>query len=136
MSTPQVSYQSTKSPTHNHVEWIELHGDGVLHECAVMKRDAVGNVFLFETNKLDAIDRRRLAEILMDRNAERVELWDLMANKTLGNGVNGLAYFHQLVRILTPQGKIVDPKTGQVGMAMGTMKAQASAPEAPGTPAV
>jgi hypothetical protein len=110
-----VTYRVHKSPEHPHIEWIELNGDGIMHECAVMKRDATGNVLYFRTNDLDQIDKRRLAGIIMDRNARTMELWDLMANKTLGNGMNALVYFSQLVKQLTTNGKILDPKAGQVG---------------------
>jgi len=112
--TVQVTYRSQKSREYPHIEWLELYGDGMLHECAVMRRDEYGNVLFFKTNDLDEIDKRRLAGILTDRNAGTFALWDLMAQKTLGNGMNALAYFHQLVRQLSPNGKVVDPRTGQV----------------------
>jgi hypothetical protein len=118
-----VSYKVQKAPNSlPHIEWIELHNDGILHECAIMKRDASGNVLFFKTNDLDEIDKKRLAGILMDRNARTFELWDLMANKTLGNGVNALTYFNQLVRQMTPNGRILDPRAGQMGTgAAGTV---------------
>ena len=112
---PQVSYRVEKSRDYHHIFWIELYGDGILHECAVLKRDGNGSVFFFQTNHLDEIDKKRLASLLMDRNAATVELWDIAANRTLGNGVNALVYFHQLAKILTPNGKILDPRSGQVG---------------------
>jgi hypothetical protein len=115
MTELQVSYKVSKSREYPHVEWIELNGDGIMHECAIMKRDGQGNVLFFKTNDLDEIDKRRLAGILMDRNSKNFELWDLMANKTLGNGVNALIYFNQLVRQLTTNGKILDPRSGQMG---------------------
>lgn len=118
---PQVSYASRVSPTHPHVEWLELYGDGILHECAVMKRDALGNVLFFRINDLDNTDRNRLALILADRNARSMELWDLMSTRSLQNGVNSLEYFSQLVKQLTPNGKILDPRSGQVGVA-GTVR--------------
>lgn len=112
-----IAYRVEKSPRSKHIEWIELNKDGILHECAILKRDSTGNVFYFKTNSLDTIDRQRLANIIADRNANAFELWDLMSQRTLGNGVNALAYFHQLVRVLTPQGKTIDPRQGQVGVA-------------------
>lgn len=114
----QATYRSEKSREYPHVEWIELNGDGILHECAIMKRDGYGNILFFKTNDLDDIDKRRLAGILMDRNARNLELWDLMLNKTLGNGINALQYFNQLVRQLTPQGRVLDPRQGQMGGAV------------------
>lgn len=119
--TTQVTYRSTKSREYPHIEWLELNADGVLHECAIMRRDPLGNVLYFKTNDLDDIDKRRLAQILADRNAPNFELWDLMSNKSLGNGMNALGYFNQLVRMLTPNGKTLDPRAGQMGGAVGTV---------------
>lgn len=116
-SAATTSYRIQKSTDYPHVFWIELHNDGVLHECAVLKQSRDGNIMFFPINNLDNVDRQRIAGILMDRNAHNFELWDLMAQKTLGNGMNALSYFHQLVRVLTPGGKIMDPKSGQIGMA-------------------
>ena len=111
-----VKYRSQKSAEHPHVEWLELYADGVLHECAVMKRDPVGNVHYVKLTSLDSIDKQRMVGILSDRNVRSFELWDLMSQRTLGNGVNALAYFHQLTRVLTPEGKIITPGSGKVGV--------------------
>lgn len=121
-----TTYNFQASPHFPHVYWIDLNNDGILHECVVLKKDTVGNLLFFKINDLDDIDKRRLSNILADRNARNFELWDLMANRTLGNGCNALAYFHQLVRQLTPNGKIIDPKTGQMGGATpGTVNTKA-----------
>lgn len=117
----QVTYKHVSSREHPHVEWIELHGDGILHECMVLKRDPLGNVLYIPINHLDQTDQRRVAVLLANRNATQFELWDLMAQTTLGNGMNALAYFHQLVKILTPNGKIIDPRSGQMGIASAGM---------------
>lgn len=117
----QVTYKAQKSRDFPHIEWFELNGDGIMHECAVMRRTGDGSVLFFKTNDLDDIDKRRLAGILADRNANNFELWDLMGQKTLGNGMNALAYFNQLVRMITPNGKVIDPRSGQMGIAAGTV---------------
>ena len=122
-----VSYKHESSREFPHIEWLELNGDGILHECAILKRDPTGNVLFFKTNDLDEIDKRRLANILTDRNARSFELWDLMAQKTLGDGMNALAYFHQLVRQLTPNGKVLDPRAGQIGGQSGSVQVTAPA---------
>lgn len=109
-----VKTQKGKFP---HVEWIDLYNEGVAYECAVMKRDGNGNISFIRIDQLDSIDRNRLARILRNRNATNYELWDLMSNVTLGNGVNALEYFHQMVRVITPSGKIIDPRSGKMGMA-------------------
>lgn len=111
--------QTQRSSTHPHIEWIELYEDGVMHECAVLKEDPEGNKLFFPINHLDTIDRNRLGQILMDRNARTLELWDLMAQKTLGNGLNALLYFHQFTKLLTANGKILDTRSGQVGAPTG-----------------
>ena len=112
----EITYTHEPSRTHPHIEWIDLHNDGILHECAIMRRDyRTGNILYFKTNDLDEIDKRRLANVLQDRNARNFELWDLLSQRTLGNGCNALQYFHQLVKQFTPNGKILDPKTGQIG---------------------
>jgi hypothetical protein len=98
-----------------HIEWIDLGNDGTLVECAIMKKDQTGNIFFFEVAKLDTIDRQRVLQIISDRNATNFELWDLMANKVLGNGANALEYFHQLVKVITPNGKIINPQLGRIG---------------------
>jgi hypothetical protein len=112
--------QIQKSTSHAHVEWIELNNDGIMHECAILKTDARGNRLFLQINHLDNIDKGRLAQVLMDRNARNMELWDIMQQKTLGNGINALAYFHQYVKVLTANEKVLDPKSGQVGAAVQT----------------
>lgn len=106
---------TTAPGTYPHVEWIDLKGNGILIECAIMKKDTFGNIYFIQINSLDRIDKSRLVRILRNRNAHSFELWDLMSQITLNNGVNALAYFHQLVKIITPNGVITAPTSGQVG---------------------
>lgn len=98
-----------------HVEWIDLHNDGNLHEVAVVKRDNFGNLYFLQLRNLDVIDKRRLVGILSNRNAPNMELFELFSQITLGNGVNALEYFHQLVMVKTPAGQIMKPQLGQIG---------------------
>lgn len=98
-----------------HIKWLELNQDGILHECAIMKTDPHGNIYYFELGKIDNIDKQRMARLLQNRNADRLELWDLMSSTTLNNGVNALTYFHQLVKIISPMGTKYTPRGGVVG---------------------
>ena len=98
-----------------HVQWIDLKGNGVLTECAVLKEDGFGNTFYIEIPKLDGIDKNRLLRIVSNRNARNFPLWDLMSQVTLNNGINALEYFHQLVKVITPEGVIMNPRSGEVG---------------------
>lgn len=107
-----VAVKKTNVP---HIEWIDINGDGTMTECAVVKRDNQGNIYYVVLKNLDSVDRNRLANLVTNRNAKNFELWDLMSQTTLGNGVNALAYFHQLVKVLTPSGKIIEPGVGQMG---------------------
>jgi len=98
-----------------HIAWIDLKNNGVYTECAVMKQDGLGNVYFIKLTSLDQIDRKRLARILTNRNATHFELWDLMSNITLKNGVNALQYFHQLVEVITATGQVMRPREGVIG---------------------
>lgn len=101
-----------------HVEWLDLYGDGTLHECAVVKKDHVGNIYYIRLRELDMVDRRRIAKILTGRNASNFALWDLLHQSTLGNGMNALEYFHQYVMVRTPNGQRHRPQVGTIGAAM------------------
>lgn len=116
-----------------HVEWIDLRGNGVLVECAVMRKDDFGNIYFIEIPALDQIDKNRLARILTNRNANNFELWDLMSQITLNNGINALQYFHQLVKIITPKGVIMNPRQGTVGTGYQQAPVAETAEAAPAT---
>jgi len=106
---------TTRKGQYPHVEWIDLKGNGVLTECAVLRRDDFGNIYYVEIPMLDGIDKTRLVRILTNRNATNFPLWDLMSQITLNNGVNALTYFHQLVKVISPEGVIMNPRAGTVG---------------------
>lgn len=111
-----------KSPTHAHVEWIDLKGNGVVVECAIMKRDDFGNIYYIDVSALDKVDKTRIAKMLASRHAKTFPLWDLMNSTTLNNGMNALTYFHQLVKIITPDGVIMNPRQGHVGVGRVDMR--------------
>ncbi len=115
-----------------HVKWIDVRSDGILCECAVVNEDVYGNVYFFELSKLDAIDKQRIFKVLTKRDADKYPLWDLLSNTTLGNGMNALDYFHQLVKVLTPSGKITNPRAGQVGFGEIAGRVDTNAPVADG----
>ena len=128
---------TTHKGQYPHIEWIDLKADGVLVECAIMKRDPNGNIYFFPLKFLDGVDKRRLFRIITNRNAAMYELWDLMSNITLGNGVNALEFFHQFVRVITPSGKIINPGAGTVGAAEGVVQMRTQDdPAVPFEPAV
>jgi hypothetical protein len=118
-----------------HVEWLNLYNDGTVVECAVMKRDGLGNTHFIALKDLDLIDKRRLASILASRQATQFELWDLMSQVTLGNGVNALTYFHQYVKTRTSSGHIMTPTEGVMGAGQVGVKRVAPNPNAQEAPA-
>jgi hypothetical protein len=125
----------TKKGSLPHIEWIDLKGDGVFHECCVLKRDELGNIMFFQINALDRIDKGRLERILNTRLAPQLACWDLLSQQTLNNGMNALEYFHPLVRTITSAGKIYNPQhgvigTGQVAGKMDTRPDEVRAAEA------
>ena len=98
-----------------HVQWIDLKNNGVLVECAVLREDDYGNIYFIEIPSMDQIDKTRLVRIVNNRNALNFPLWDLMSQVTLNNGLNALTYFHQLVKVITPEGIIMNPRAGTIG---------------------
>lgn len=96
-----------------HIGWVDIEGDGILTEIAIMKNGVQGLMFM-KLNSLDPIDKQRLLRIIANRNAHLYELWDLMSNLTLGNGANALEYFHQYVKVLAPSGEVINPTIGRI----------------------
>ena len=122
-----------------HIEWIDLEQNNMMVECAILKRDNLGNTYFIRLDNMDMIDKKRLLKIVTNRNAHLYELWDLMSNVTLGNGVNALTYFHQLAKIATQNGRIMKPSNSVMavpGQHKRTPEPQsAPANEAPAAPA-
>ena len=98
-----------------HTKWIDLKNDGVMNECAVLKEDGFGNIYYVEIPALDNIDRDRLGRMLGQPRAKEIPLWEIMGQTTLRNGMNALDYFHQLVKVITPEGIIMNPRVGSIG---------------------
>lgn len=121
MANQKAQAVSAVPGAYPHVKWIDLRGDGVVVECAVMKEDEFGNIYFFELSKLDSVDKQRLFRIITSRSAGQFELWDLLSQRTLGNGMNALDYFHQLVKVVTPSGKVKTPRAGEMGLGQGRL---------------
>ena len=116
-----------------HVGWVDLEGQGILTEVAVLKESEQGVAFI-RLDQMDGIDKQRLFRVISNRNAHMYELWDLMSHITLGNGANALDYFHQYVKVLTPSGAVIAPQMGRVGAVSGTRRAPAAPAAAAPTP--
>lgn len=111
------------------LEWIDLEANGVLTECAIMQKFINGDVYYFPISSLDDIDKRRFVNIITGRNAALYkDLWSLLEQTTLGNGVNALIYFNQIVKVRTASGQILPFGAGRRGA--GTVVMQQAAPVA------
>jgi hypothetical protein len=106
----------------NHIAWIDPTGTGIWEEVAVVNIDNNGNVHHIPLSSLDQIDKRRLFDIISNRQATLFPLYELFAQKTLGNAMNALEYFQQVVKILTPSGQVLTPRLGQVGGAAAQLQ--------------
>jgi hypothetical protein len=91
-----------------HVYNVDLHKNGLITEVLVMAKNAAGSIWFIPINTLDGVDRQRILRIIQDPLARSLPLYEVMANRRLGNGAIALEYFHQLVKQLTPSGIIVD----------------------------
>jgi len=80
-----------------------------------MDRFKEQNIYYIEIPSLDGIDKNRIARILAKPRASEVPLWESMGLSQLKNGMNALDYFHQLVKIITPEGVIMNPRVGAIG---------------------
>lgn len=114
-----------------HVEWIDLHNDGVAHEIIILSRNINnGDLYFIAMQDLDQIDRLRMARVLRKKDAGKLPLWELLSNETLKNGMNALDFFHQLAKLRTVNGKVfsVDSnRRGAPGFAVNPLQAQANA---------
>lgn len=90
-----------------HSFWLDITNNGVLTEVVILKEDKNGDIYFIPLKSLDNIDLQRIGKILASRNAKMFPLYELMAQTTLGNGMNALLYFQQLVKMRTASGQVV-----------------------------
>lgn len=103
-----------------HTGWIDTAGRGVWEEVAIMTIDVNGSIHFFPLSALDRIDRNRFFSIVTNRTASSHPLYELCSQVTLGNGMNALTYFQQLVKVLTTSRQIISARQGIIGGALPT----------------
>ena len=84
--------------TLKHIFALDINDDGNFREVAVVKKWQNGSVTYIDVALLDNIDKGRIKGLVMSTHADKYELWDLMYQNRLSNGVNALEYFNQLVK--------------------------------------
>ena len=113
----KLPYAFQWSSSHPHIAWVDLYGNSVVIELAVIAIDQRnGDLYHIQLAALDHIDRARLTNILAKRDAHKYPLWDLMSNTTLKNGMNALEYFNQMVKVKSVSGQIFSPGAGKMGV--------------------
>lgn len=90
-----------------HMEALPLDNDGTVTEVIVLKRYQNGDRIFIRVDDLDEEDRKRMRKFLSEQHAELFELWDLLCNRRIGNGMNALEYFHQLAKHFVAQTRTV-----------------------------
>lgn len=79
---------------YKHIEHIDVNDDGILEQVAVVKRWEDGSLSYIDISTLGDIDKGRLKAIITSQHADKYELWELMDQTTLSNGLNALGFFH------------------------------------------
>jgi hypothetical protein len=120
--------------TYKFIEWLPVNGPDFLQECAVLKRFNNGEISFVPLASLDKIDMARLKSIITSRSSQlHNELYNLLAEQFLGNGENALSYYHQLAKILSPNGQVRGATSNQMYSAqipaMQTQQPQMNEPQ-------
>ena len=77
-----------------HIYLCDIREDGFQREIALVKQTKDGSIFYIEVEPLHGIDKQRLKRVVTSPHADKYELWELMAQSKLSNGMNALDFFH------------------------------------------
>lgn len=77
-----------------HVFLCDVDDSGLLKEIAVVKKFKDGSIYYIDIDPLYAIDKSRIKKIVSSPHADKYELWELMSQSKLSNGMNALDFFH------------------------------------------
>ena len=101
-TSSKIVGQKTQFP---HIELIDIDDTGLLKEVAVVKREEDGALHYINVTELAPIDKQRLKKIISSPHADKYELWELLSQATLSNGLNALDFFHyNFVKVKRPLG--------------------------------
>lgn len=114
---------------YRHYVSMDLYGNGIAHNVLLVKEDEEnGDVYFIRESDLDEVDKARMRQILTKRHANTMPLWEVMAQVTLKNGKNALEYFHQLVKVRTSSGQIINPSAARRGIIRRPLSQQTAKP--------
>lgn len=89
-----------------HVRFEDVNDNGLLREVAIVKDWGNGSFSYIDIALLDRIDKGRLKTALMSLHADKDELYEILSRTRFSNGINGLDYFHPLVKLKGSKGMI------------------------------
>ena len=98
----KIQMKQTAMP---HIFLIDVDDTGILRECAVVAQFPDGTINYVLVDTLHQIDKARLKKIISSPHATKYDLWELMSQSRLSNGLNALEYFHSnFVKQKRPKG--------------------------------
>jgi hypothetical protein len=115
-----IELQPTSLP---HIFLCDVDDSGLLKEIALVKRFSDGSIYYIEIDSLHAIDKSRIKKIVTSQHADKYELWELMSQSKLSNGMNALDFFHSNnVKVKRPKGARASSGSLETVPAYGTDK--------------
>lgn len=92
----------------NHIYLIDWYDNGIFKEIAVVKEFADGTLHGIDVDQLHRIDQIRLKKVITSVHANKYDLWELMDQTKLTNGLNMLDFFHaNHIKVKRPKGAII-----------------------------
>ncbi len=124
-----------------HVDYLDVEDNGQLREVAVVKRWEDGSVSYIDVSLLDNVDKGRLKYIIEGVHADKYQLFELLSQARLNNGLNALDYFHPIVKMkrapghvnTTTGGGLSTVRAGGLGSLIGAEFSDPSKAEVAGT---
>lgn len=107
-------------PGLNHVFRIDWDDNGILEEVVVVKECADGTIFGIPVKNLHPIDMERLRKVIVSVHSDKYEMWDLLSQGRLSNGMNSLDFFHEnYVKQKRPRGSIMGGSFASLSTSIG-----------------
>ena len=106
MAAAQPKNQIELTPTAMpHIFLCDVDDTGLLKQIAVLKRYKDGSISYIDIGTLHDIDKSRLKRVIMSVHADKYELFELMSQGQLSNGMNTLDFFHtNFAKVKRPRG--------------------------------
>lgn len=88
-----------------HIFLVDIDDSGLFKEIAIVKEESDGTIYYIDIDALHAIDKARLKRVVTSIHADKYQLWELLSQSRLSNGMNALDFFHfNCVKVKRPKG--------------------------------